>query len=173
MHELGPPIVFLGITWGVVNIFSLYFRFKNRKLQQEERLHAIEKGHSVSELALEPVEAPEIRPYYRRGLMWSLLGVAVVIVLAGLHYTIEPNRPSLEWQVYEAKRLREDLKSNPEAPPIPEDRIQALVKDEAEQERQRSKLPLGLALLGLLPLAVGVSYLIYDREEQRVKLSMS
>ncbi len=90
----------------VVIIVLIVFKFRQRELQSQEIRAAIEKGIEV------PFPPPKVQNYRTKGLVWTSLGVALVIALA------------------------------------------VAVK-------------VTVAVWGLLPLAVGVAYLLIDKGEKK------
>jgi hypothetical protein len=115
---------------------------------------ALEKG---AQLPLEPVETAPWTPriYLLRGLIWLFSGVAVIIFLGGLALT-DLERDSLESRMWRAEQLR--------SAGMPEEQWKKVI-DEPRQHQQR--IPIGLALIGLVPIGVGMAYLIFYAGERR------
>jgi hypothetical protein len=89
------------------------------------------------------------RIYLLRGLIWLFSGVAVVIFLSRLAAT-DVERDTLESRMWRAEQLR--------SAGMPEEQWKRLI-DEPRQQHQR--MPAGLALIGLVPIGVGMAYLIF------------
>jgi hypothetical protein len=129
-----------------------------QQLLHKERMKALEKGVSVPAT---PAPAPwSPRVYLLRGLIWSLAGVALAICLFGISSTSQ-RRESYESKAYEAGQLAHNLD-------IPLDQAKQIVdKDPAKTQGP----PTTIALLGLIPLAVGLAYLAFYYSDPSRKLS--
>jgi len=137
-----------------VLLYSLHVRYKTRENQHRERLAALEKGLNPPAPA-EPLPAPWTpRVYLLRGLIWLFSGIALAGLLAGVSYTSQ-REPDLEFRLWHMKRLKE-LGAT-------EEQIQ---QDLAQRVAHREP-PLVIALAGLIPVGVGLAYLIYYRAEQK------
>jgi hypothetical protein len=149
-------IAFVVLCVLVVTLVVLYLRHRNQQMLHQERLTALEKGTAL------PVASPRApwspRVYLLRGLIWSFSGAALLICLLGL--AVSSNRPqSAESMMWSAKNLSRNLE-------IPLDQARQIVeKDRATREQG---MPTAVALLGLIPLAVGLAYLVfYYTDESR------
>jgi len=145
-----PPAVFVTIV--LIGAFALIFlvlyqRHRNQQMFHQERLAALEKGAAVPAA---PVPAPwSPRVYLLRGLIWSFGGAALFIFLLGVAASHRPE--SAQEMAWHAKQVSDTLN-------IPLDQARQIVeKDQAE----RGDMPAALALLGLIPLGVGLAYLVF------------
>lgn len=140
-------IVFLALIGLVIVVFFLFARNYKLQLMHRERMVALEKGVALPPF---PVERPwSPRVYLLRGLIWSLVGAALVICLLGLATT--SRRPATPSDIaFEAKRLSDYAG-------IPREEATRIV----ERSQRTEQVPPTVALLGLLPLAVGLAYLVF------------
>jgi Domain of unknown function (DUF6249) len=145
--------VIFGSIAGVI-CAALYLRFRARELQHKERLAALEKGTPLPDLYDEP-QSPRspTRIYLLRGMMWLFSGIAIVAFLSAIaSFSRQP--PRLESRLYRAQDLKK-LGATDE-------QIRA-----AEEEPSRDGIPEGVALLGLVPIGIGLAYLIFYRVEKK------
>ena len=133
-------------------IWALNLRYRLRELQHRERIAAIEKGVSVPALAEFSEMSSTTRSYLLRGMIWLFSGVALVVCLLGISLTTRTTT-SLGDRVYQAKYLKE-IGATPE-------QIQAALNDTTAVYG----VPPGVAMLGVIPAAVGLAYLIFYRSE--------
>jgi hypothetical protein len=150
MMAIGPVIV-LG---------SMYMRYRTRQLQHMERIAAIEKG--VTPPPVEEIEtgltgrAP--REHLLRGMMWLFSGIALTAAL--LTISSGQGRPlTAEEKVQRATDARHRGASDHE--------IEMLLNDPNARTGLGGEMPLGVAFLGLIPVGVGIAYLIYFRMEKK------
>jgi len=153
-----PEIMVLSFTTGllIIVLALLWLRFRNQQLQHQERMGALEKGVAVLPAGVPPAGP---RVYLLRGLVWSFVGAALTIALLGVGITAQthPRRLPAEVLAHQAKSVAVDLG-------IPMDQAREMVnKDEAARVASSEGFPLALALFGLIPLGVGVAYLIFYR----------
>jgi Flp pilus assembly protein protease CpaA len=140
----------------VVTLVVLYLRHRNQEMLHQERLTALEKGAAV------PVASPRApwspRVYLLRGLIWSFSGAALLICLLGL--AMSSHRPqSAESMMWSARNLSRILE-------IPLDQATQIV--EKDRTTREQGMPATIALLGLIPLGVGLAYLVfYYTDESR------
>ena len=132
-------------------IWALHLRYRKRQMDHRERLTAIEKGIPLPDLGA-PAEGD--RAYLLRGLLWLFGGIALFVFLLGVALTTRTPR-SLADRIFEAKRLEQ-------AGATPEQVQQAINTVEIAEG-----LPVGVSLLGLVPIAVGVAYLVFYRSERK------
>lgn len=149
-------IPFLALCASAMVIWSLVLRFRKRELQHKERLLALEKGMPLPDLT-EAQPGGSARPFLLKGMMWLFAGIAVTLFLGALSATTGHPR-SVEDRVWRARNLKnigatEEEIRQAENDPTPED-----------------KLPPAVALLGLVPIGVGLAYLIYYRVELKHSL---
>jgi hypothetical protein len=138
-------------------IWALNIRYRRQELRHKERMAALEKG---AEIPVEPAERPPVpwspRVYLLRGLIWLFTGLGLSTFLLGLSLSIVSRPETLEDRLWRAQRLRSNG--------APEDEIkQYLAESRGAVHRD---MPEGFALIGLIPIGVGLAYLIYYRGEQ-------
>jgi len=149
-------IVVLMICATVVIFASLMARYKQRELQHRERLAAIEKGAALPVLE-EPVPGP--RPFnpralLLRGLVWLFVGIGVVVSLGAV--TLLSNNEISAWErVNEANEAKRNGATD--------EQVRMILSD-----RRNDGPGPGVALIGLIPMGVGLAYLITWRSERRV-----
>ena len=147
----------------VVVLVTLYFRYRKLQLFHQERMAALEKGLPVPKAYTPAPWSPRV--YLLRGLMWSFAGLAFCISIWGVALTTQ--RPqSAETVLWRANNLAQST---------------GISKEEAKQiiDKDRTSnqegLPKGVALLGLIPMGVGLAYLIFyytgDRGRSNSQLS--
>jgi hypothetical protein len=139
------------VSVAAVIVYSLYLRFRRRELQHQERLAALEKGTPLPDVPEELATPRSARIYVLRGMMWLFSGIAIVVFLSAIAaYTRQP--ASMERRLERTQDLR---------------RLGATDEQlrEADNEPTRDAMPGGVALLGLVPIGIGLAYLIYYRIE--------
>jgi hypothetical protein len=142
-------------------LWSLHLRYRHRELQHRERMAALEKGADLPAR----VEGIEERPrvYLLRGLIWLFAGIGLAGFLLGLSYTTRET-VGPEQKFIQAARYR--------AFGIPEDQVKEILAN-TKAPTEIKAVPEGWALAGLIPLAVGIAYLIFYRgEKTRVERMM-
>jgi hypothetical protein len=134
-----------------VTLVVLYLRHRNQQMLHQERMAALEKGTAIP---LGPAPAPwSARVYLLRGLIWTFTGAALVICLFGISSVIVTQRnESAETMAWKAKNVSENLQ-------IPLDQARQIV--EKDDAARTNATPVPVALLGLIPLAVGLAYLVF------------
>jgi hypothetical protein len=147
-RDLGFMICVL-IATQVVILTALYLRHRNRQMFHQERMMAIEKGASVPIGHALPPWSPRV--YLLRGLLWSFAGAASIICLLGI--AASTHRPqSAEDTLWRARTLIQTLNISAE---------EAKQIAEKDKEAREAGMPSSAALLGLIPLAVGLAYLVF------------
>lgn len=147
-------IIALGFISALILVLALlWIRHRTQQMRHEERLLAIEKGN-VPTAQASAQWSPRV--YLLRGLIWTLGGAALAIALFGAAMTTRTqHHVSAELRATWARQVSERLQ-------IPIDQARQIVdKDDAERARQDSGVPLTLALFGVIPVAVGVAYLLF------------
>jgi uncharacterized membrane protein len=130
-------------------ILALYFRYRKQQLFHQERMAALDKGLPVPQAYTPRPWSPRV--YLLRGLMWSFAGIALSVFLLGIALTTQ--RPqSAENVLWRTKNLAQS------AGITAEEAKQIIEKD---PNTRQDGMPLGVALLGLIPIAVGAAYLIF------------
>jgi hypothetical protein len=141
----------------VVVVMMLWLRHRNQQALHQERMSALEKGVPLpATLGPFPWSA---RVYLLRGLIWSFTGAALILGLLGLSWSSHrPHQPpNAEWQAMQARSVSRNLD-------IPIEQAREIVaKDEAARTTQFDGPPASIALFGLIPLAVGLAYLVFYR----------
>jgi hypothetical protein len=156
---MGPEIVLIFMVGAAVAIIvlSLNFRYKRQELRHKERMTALEKG---AELPADPVERPRVpwspRVYLLRGLVWLFTGIGLVTFLFGLSLSINNRPANIEDRFWQAQRLRNNG--------MPEEQVKAFL--DSKEPAKRDNFPEGFCLIGLIPIGVGLAYIIYYRGEQ-------
>jgi hypothetical protein len=153
----------------IVVLVVLWMRHHNQQMLHEERLAALEKGVAVVPAGREP--APwSTRVYLLRGLIWSFTGAALTIGLLGASLASQrPGRPdSPEWLAMRAKSVSLSLQ-------VPIDQAREIVaKDNEAHAKETDGPPAAIALFGLIPLSVGLAYLVfYYSDESRKNLAVT
>jgi len=123
-------------------------------MDHKQTLAAIEKGMNPPA----PQSAPWTpRTYLLHGMIWLFAGVAAFLALSAVAVTSRKPYPA-EMTVRAATEAREHGAT-------PEE-IQMILHGREEQG-----IPLGLGFLGLIPIGVGLAYLIFYRVESKKLLS--
>jgi len=158
---MNPPYLlaaFLGLLLFLATVLvmaAMATRFKQRELQHRERMAALEKGGALPPLS-EPASQPASfnpRTLLLRGLLWLFTGIAITIVMAGVALLGQHEEPA--WvRVSQANNARNMGAS--------EAQILQIIND----RRPDGPNP-GIALIGLIPIGVGLAYLITYRTERR------
>jgi len=133
---------------------SLAYRYHMRELDHKEKMTAMEKGIDP------PVErtAPWTpRTYLLHGMIWLFAGIASFLALSAVAVTSHRPFPA-EMTVRAATEAREHGAT-------PEE-VQMILKG-----REEEGIPIGLGALGLIPIGVGLAYLIFYRIESKKLLS--
>ena len=147
---MGPMYAMIIFMLAGVAVVAMILFSRNRKQQllHEERMAALEKGGTIPVIEPRPWSP---RVYLLRGLIWSFCGISVIVCLLGL--AVASHRPvTASMMAYQAKTLSDTTGiSREEANRIVE-------KDAAEHGDQP---PAAIALLGVIPLSVGLAYLVF------------
>ena len=152
-------LICLVFATGLILVMALLFlRRRTLQMRHEERLAAMEKG-----VPLPPDAAPtpwSPRVYLLRGLIWTFTGAALIIALLVAALTTHRRYPeSAEMMALKARNVSQYLQ-------IPMDQARQIVaKDEAERAAEDQGMPAAIALFGLIPLGVGLAYIIYYRSD--------
>ncbi len=137
-------------------------RHKRAVLRHEERMAVIEKGGVLPALDEERQKAPwSPRVYLLRGMLWMLVGVAMSVVLGTVAFTARHPAP-LSWRLSEAQSLKTQGAT--------EEQVRQFLDEES---RRNDGLPLGAFTLGLIPMSVGLAYLLFYRKETEIASSDS
>jgi hypothetical protein len=140
---------------GVAVVFwSLYLRYRRRELQHQERMAALEKGAAMP--ALTDVEnhwSPRV--YLFRGMVWLFSGLGFMIFLFAIPETLSRTR-SVEEKIDVANRLKNKGATD--------DQIRQ-AQNETLRAHRSDMPPRQMGLIGLVPIGVGLAYLIFYRLE--------
>jgi Domain of unknown function (DUF6249) len=142
------------LSAAAIIIWSLGLRYKRQQLRHQERMAAIEKG---ADLPAEMAPAPwSPRIYLLRGLVWLFTGIALSVFLFGISISVGAHQDTIEDRLLRAQNLRHEG--------APEDEVKQLINS---KEPVRKDFPEGFALIGLIPIGVGLAYIIYYRGEDK------
>ena len=157
---MGPEIVItlMVLSAAAIIVWSLFLRYKRQEMRHKERMTAIDKG---AELPAEPPDKPPVpwspRVYLLRGLIWLFTGAGLSAFLLGLSLTIVNHPERLEDRLWRAQNLRHNGAT--------EEEIKQYLSQSQNQNEPRNEFPAGVSLIGLIPMGVGLAYLIYYRGE--------
>jgi hypothetical protein len=141
---------------GVLVVVTLINRFRERELEHKETLAALEKGVDLPVRQSAPWTP---RRYLLHGMIWLFAGVASVFAIFAIAAT--SNRPP---SVEEKLRSVSNARANGATP----EELRMLLN---EPYRGEERIPIGLSMLGLIPVGVGLAYLIFYRVENKKLLS--
>jgi hypothetical protein len=152
-------LILLIVIGAAIILWSLNLRYRRRELQHRERLAALEKGADLPPLEPEPETAPWTpRIYLLRGMIWLFAGIAMTVAIFAVSATQNRVRP-IEDRIWRAADLRRTGAT--------EDEIKMVLNS----TETPGGIPVGLALLGLIPAGVGLAYLVFYRTEGKKLLS--
>jgi hypothetical protein len=155
-------MLFCFMTVGLaITLTVLFSRNRQQQLLHQERMAALEKGVAVP--LIQPQRPWSPRVYLLRGLIWSFSGAAVILCLLGLAAASHRTRTPTEI-AWDAKQLSE-------AADISREEARKLVQKDADTHPR--DMPPSVSLLGLIPLGVGLAYLVFyytDESHKRVGL---
>jgi hypothetical protein len=140
-------LLFLTVTG--LFVYALYMRFRRRELLHKERMAALEKGVALPDLT--DIEAGP-RVYLLRGMIWLLGGIALSVSLVVLSAATRFPK-SAEERFREANNIARWGGTA--------EQIKQAQNDTGSQDR----LPYAVSVVGLVPIGVGVAYLIFHRVE--------
>jgi hypothetical protein len=147
-------VVFTGLC---IIFFGLLFRHHKLQLAHSERMAALEKGIAVPTGQAAAPWSPRV--YLLRGLVWTFVGIALtlglfVVAVASHTRHIE----SAEFMSIRARTVSQNLQ-------IPIDQARQIVEKDDEERAKAEVPPIALAFFGLIPLGVGLAYLVFYRSE--------
>jgi len=158
---MGMPLVGVAVFALVVTLATILImaamasRYKQRELQHQERMAALARGEALPQSDPAPDRAPfNPRVLLLRGLLWLCTGLAITVLLTGIALLGQHQEPA--W-------LRVDHANAAKAAGASEAEIVQIMNDRHSEGPNP-----GIALIGLIPIAVGVAYLITWRAERRV-----
>jgi hypothetical protein len=143
----------IALVVGGVIVSGLVLRYRKRELQHKERLAALDKGMALPELSGEGrVWSPRV--YLLRGMLWLFGGVALTAFIGA--FSVSTGGPMrLEDRIWRARNLKNMGATEEE------------IKQAENDLTPQDKLPGAVALLGLVPIGVGLAYLIFYRVESK------
>lgn len=148
-------ILFLSFCCGVCILFSLNYRFRQRELDHKEKLAAIEKG---VDLPVHETAPWTPRTYLLHGMIWLFAGIASFVALSVIAITSRHPIPM------EARIAAVNDARFRGATPAELDML-------LHAPNQEEGAPIGIGVLGLIPIGVGLAYLIFYRVESKKLLS--
>ncbi len=154
---MNPMVLFVTVFsfTAVVFGFGLSLRFKMRELDHKERLAALEKGVDLPARQTAPWTP---RTYLLHGMIWLFAGLAAMIAMFAI--AAASARPySAEEKVHAVS----DARARGATP----EEVQIVLNDRGA----RQGIPMAVGLLGLIPVGVGMAYLIFYRVESRKLVS--
>jgi len=158
MHPDPEEVMMLVLIVGGLAFLMVVMILRHRQavLRHDERLQVIERGGVLPPLVEERPKAPWTpRTYLLRGMIWLYTGIAITIILGALALSAS-HPPSMSSKVWQVKNLRDNGAT--------EQQIQQYMR---EADNQREGMPLGAACIGLIPIGVGIAYLVFYRKEQQ------
>ncbi|MGA3186644.1 MAG: hypothetical protein ABSF22_05980 [Bryobacteraceae bacterium] len=148
-------MLFMLVFAAVMIIFIILIsRYYARELEHKETLAALEKGVAVP---VRPSAPWTPRTYLLHGMIWLFAGLTSFVALFAIAVTSN-QPPSVELKLREV--------SNARAGGATPEEVQMLLNDQRGQG-----LPVGIGFLGLIPVGVGLAYLIFYRIESKKLLS--
>jgi len=147
--------ILMVLVFACVTVFvGFAYRYHVREMEHKQTLAAIDKGVDPPV----PQTAPWTpRTYLLHGMIWLFAGLASFVALSAIAVTSRRPYP-VEMTVRAASEARE-RGATPEE-------IQMILTG-----REEEGVPMGLGFLGLIPVGVGLAYLIFYRVESRKLLS--
>lgn len=149
MHGEQIVISLLFLAVFLVIVIALFFRYRRQQLFHQERMASLDKGLPVPQPYSPKPWSPRV--YLLRGLLWSLGGIALGIWIGVIALTTQ-NPPSVENSLWRAQSLTKTTGMSIE------EAKQIIEKD---RDSRQYGMPTSMALLGLIPIAVGTAYLIF------------
>jgi hypothetical protein len=159
MRGGADPAAFVLVTFAVLSVvvilWALTLRFRRRELQHKERMAAIEKGAPLPDLTdVDQTASWTPRVYLLRGMMWLFSGIGLMLFLGAVSVSASRIR-SVEDRIYAAQRLKERGGTD--------EQVRAVQNDMTP----RDNLPPGFSLIALVPIGVGLAYLLSYRVESK------
>ena len=147
-----PPIIIafcLLLDAMVIILVVLFMRYRNQQMFHKERLAALEKGIAGPISQMPAPWSPRV--FLLRGLLWSFAGVALIISLLGIAASSHRPEPA-DVTLWRAKNIAQSLNLSTE---------EARQIAEKDREVRQNGVPFSVALLGLIPVGVGIAYLVF------------
>ncbi len=128
---------------------ALYVRYRNLQMFHQERLAALDKGVTIP---IGHTLAPwSQRVYLLRGLLWSFAGIALIVSLLGIAAATRRTE-SAENTLWRAQNMAKNLN-------IPAEEAKQIA--EKDRDARPNGMPASVSLLGLIPVGVGLAYLVF------------
>jgi len=160
---MDPSLVPLVVLVSVFGLFYLGLRAHQTRMLHQERLAAIDKGVDIKPILLNATPAFGHRIYLLRGLIWLFAGAALAGVLAVATPLFRTSARPLG-QALEERLVRIQMLKNLGATP---EQIAALEK---QHSPSAPPPPPNLTIIAIIPMSVGLAYLIFYRlEEKRMR----
>ena len=156
MPTAGIAIFALVVTLATLLIMAaMASRYKQRELQHQERMAAIGRGEPLPAFSDPGRSQASFNPrvLLLRGLLWMFTGLAITIAFTGIVLSGGHQEPA--W-------VRVDHANSAKAAGASEAEIVQIMND-----RHSNGPNPGIPLLGLIPIGVGVAYLLTWRAERR------
>src|SRR5512136_2412540 len=129
----------------VIVVVALYLRYRKHQMFHKERITAMEKGIPVPNSYAPAPWLPRV--YLLRGLLWAFGGLAISVFLLGMALSTQRPR-TIEDTLWRARSLANSTG-------ISLDEAKKII--EQDPTPRQNGMPLGMALLGLIPVSVGVA----------------
>lgn len=156
-HSGEPMILLVLLAILAFLALALYLRYRQGVLRHNERLTALEKGVPLPDLAGEKPKAPFTpRIYLLRGLLWLFVGISISLVMLSFSLSTQ-HEPDMTYRLWSVRSMRENGAT--------EEQVKQYL---ANPGRERNGMPIGVASIGLIPIAVGVAYLLFYKKETEV-----
>jgi hypothetical protein len=152
--DMSATILMVLVLACVTVFVGFAYRYHVREMEHKQVLAAIEKGVDPPLPQMAPWTP---RAYLLHGMIWLFAGLASFVALSAIAVTSRRPYPA-EMTVRAASEAREHGAT-------PEE-IQMILKG-----REEEGIPIALGFLGLIPVGVGLAYLIFYRVESRKLLS--
>src|SRR5258708_26934861 len=136
----------LVVVGAAILVWSLNLQYRRRELQHRERMAALDKGAALPPLEHEGSAPWTPRTYLLRGMIWLFSGLALTAALFAITVTATAVRPlTMDERVFRATDARHRGAT--------EDEVKLLLAE--PNAASGPSIPVGLALLGLVPAGVG------------------
>ena len=131
-----------------VTLMALYGRHRNEEMLHQERMAGLEKGVLVPAPLSPAPWSPRV--YLLRGLIWSMAGAALLVSLYGVASVAHRST---------AESIARDARELAQGSGLTFDQARALAEKDAEQ--RGSGTAIAVSSFGLIPLGVGLAYLVF------------
>jgi hypothetical protein len=137
----------------------LILRFKSRELQHRERMVALERGAPLPAMndLIQDRRAWRPTALLLRGMMWLFSGISLMAFLLAMAVSGHKDLPA-SVRVQNANYAKNSGAT--------EEQVREIMN-----ERHEQGLPAGFSLIGLIPIGVGLAYLITYRKENELRIA--